>query len=60
MVMPTKPDEEKAVTVSFTLYQEAVEALAEEAKKRQLPRSAILREIVREWMKRRSIQNNDK
>ena len=56
MVMPTKSDEEKAVTVSFTLYQEAVEALAEEAKKRQPPRSAILREIVREWMERRSRQ----
>lgn len=60
MVMPAKSEEEKAVRVSFTLYQEEIDALAEEAKKRRMSRSTVLREIVKEWMERRSRQNNDK
>lgn len=59
MVMPAKSEEEKAIRVSFTLYQEEIDALAEEAKKRRMSRSTVLREIVREWMERRS-KNNDK
>ena len=59
MVMPAKPDEEKAIRVSFTLYQEEIDALAEEAKKRRMSRSTVLREIVKDWMERRS-KNNDK
>ena len=60
MVMPAKPEEEKAIRVSFTLYQEAIDALAEEAKKRRMSRSTVLREIIMDWMERRSRQNNDK
>lgn len=57
MVMPAKSKEEKAVRVSFTLYQEEIDALAGEAKKRRMSRSTVLREIVREWLQKRS-QNN--
>lgn len=60
MVMPAKSEEEKAIRVSFTLYQEEIDALAEEAKKRRMSRSTVLREIVKKWMERRSRQNNDK
>ena len=60
MVMPAKSEEEKAVRVSLTLYQEEIDALAGEAKKRRMSRSTVLREIVKEWMERRSRQNNDK
>lgn len=57
MVMPAKSEEEKAVRVSFTLYQEEIDALAEEAKKRRMSRSTVLREIVKEWMERRGTAN---
>ena len=60
MVMPAKSEEEKAIRVSFTLYQEEIDALAEEAKKRRMSRSTVLREIIMDWMERRSRQNNDK
>lgn len=58
MVMPAKSKEEKAVRISFTLYQEEIDALAEEAKKRRMSRSTVLREIVKEWMERRGTVND--
>ena len=60
MVMPAKSEEEKAIRVSFTLYQEEIDALAEEAKKKRMSRSTVLREIVRGWMERRGKPDNDK
>ncbi len=60
MVMPAKSKEEKAIRVSFTLYQEEIDALAEEAKKGRMSRSTILRVIVKEWMERRGKTDNAK
>lgn len=58
MVMPKKPAEEKVLTVSFALYSDDMEAIIAEAKKRRIPRSQLLREIVREWIRQRQEGQN--
>lgn len=57
MVMPAKPDEERATPVSLTLYPDELRELMKAVRERRISRSQLLREIVREWLQKRS-QNN--